>query len=158
MGVSPHLPVDMLVGQDITQLREWLTEEQTQEPETTGGGITDVALVTTRAQAQTRVQEQQLSLAQQADEEVVLTDSGIENNDEGEVEDEPPFDFEDDFFTKTKNRNGTRKEKEQEPSLLPDQVSPGELRALQQTLPSLEKVRQQADGARVLICGKGNFR
>ena len=42
-----------------------------------------------RAQARTRVQEQQLSLAQQADEEVVLTDSGIENNDEGEVEDEP---------------------------------------------------------------------
>ena len=29
VGVSPHLPVDMLVGQDVPQLREWLTEEQT---------------------------------------------------------------------------------------------------------------------------------
>ena len=52
------------------------------EPETTGGGVTDIALVTTRAQARTRVQEQQLSLAQQADKEVVLTDAGIKNNDE----------------------------------------------------------------------------
>ena len=76
--------------------------------------------MTTRALAWTRVQEQQLSLAQQADEEVVLTDAGIENNNEGEVEDDPPFNFEDDFFTKTKNRDETRKEKEQEPSLLPD--------------------------------------
>ena len=101
--------------------------------------------MTTRAQARTRVQEQQLSLAQQADEEVVLTDAGIENNDEGEVEDEHPFNFEDDFFTKMKKRDETRKEKEQEPSLLPDRVSPGELRVLQQTDPSLEKVRQQAD-------------
>ena len=93
VGVSPHLPVDMLVGQDVPQLREWLTEEQTREPETTGGGVTDVTLVMTRAQPQTRVQEQQLSLAQQADKEVVLADSGIENNDKGEVEDEPPFNF-----------------------------------------------------------------
>ena len=143
------LAVDMLVGQDVPQLREWLTEElteeQTREPETTGGGVTDVALVMTRAQAQTLVQEQQQSLAQQADKEVLLTDSRIENNDEGEVEDEPPFNFSDDFFTKTKNSNETRKEREQEPSLLPDRVSPGELRALQQADPSLEKVRKQAD-------------
>ena len=145
VGISPHLPVDMLVGQDVPQLREWLTEEQNQEPETTGGGVTNIALVTTRAQARTLVQEQQLSLATQADMEVVLTDSRIEKNDEGEVEDEPPFNFSDDFFTKTKNSNETRKEKEQEPSLLPDRVSPGELRALQQTDPSMEKVRQQAD-------------
>ena len=120
VGVSPHLPVDMLVGQDVPQLREWLTEEQTQEPEITGVGITDIALVTTRAQARSWVQEQQLSLAQQANEEVVLTDSGIENNDEGELEEEPPFNFEDDFFMKTKNRDETRKEKEHEPFLLPD--------------------------------------
>ena len=107
VGVSPYLSVDMLVGQNVPQLREWLTEEQTREPETTGGGITDVVLVTIRAQARTQVQEQQLSLAQQADEEVVLTDSGIENNDKGEVEDEPPFNFEDDFFMKTKNKDET---------------------------------------------------
>ena len=25
VGVSPDLPVDMLVGQDVPQLREWLT-------------------------------------------------------------------------------------------------------------------------------------
>ena len=48
VDVSPHLPVDILVGQDVPQLREWLAEEQTREPETTGGGVTDVALVTTR--------------------------------------------------------------------------------------------------------------
>ena len=46
---------------------------------------------------------------------------------------------------KTKNRDETRTEKEQEPSLQPDRVSPGELRALQQTNLSREKVRQQAD-------------
>ena len=46
---------------------------------------------------------------------------------------------------KMKNRDETRKEKEQEPSLLPDRVSPGELQAIQQTDPSLEKVRQQTD-------------
>ena len=95
----------------------------------------------------TRVQEQHLSLAQQADEEVILTDTGIENNDEEEVEDEPPFNFEDDFFTKTKNRDETQKEKEQEPSLLPDRQSVSRRTASTTTNrhPSLEKVRQQLD-------------
>ena len=137
--------VDMLVGQDVPQLREWLTEEVTQKPDTTEESGIDMALVTTRAQEQKQNEEQQLSLTQQADEEVVLSNPEVRNKEEEEVGDELPFNFGNDFFIRKKPRSKTGEEKEQEPSLLPDRVSPGELRALQQTDPYLEKARQQAD-------------
>ena len=97
VGVSPHLPVDTLVGQDVPQQRERLTEEVTQKPDTTEEGGIDIALVATRAQQQKQNEEQQLSLTQQADKKVVLSNPKVRNKEEEEVGDEVPFNFGDDF-------------------------------------------------------------
>ena len=104
-----------------------------------------MAMVMTRVQEQKQNEEQQLTLTQQPDEEVVLSKPEVRNKEEEEVGDELPFNFGDDFFIKKQPRSKMGEEKEQEPSLQPVRVAPGELRALQQTDPSLEKARQQAD-------------